>query len=221
MRKINKTPETILSSIYVQWVGEFEVNATPHSKSYTYYVDVAMNLYKCQLGVCAYTERKICPNELYLQENWQVGRHILSEDVEYNSKDHEGELDHFNPSGKDLKYWDWNNLFMIDSKVNALKSNLPVVEYLKPDLEDYSPEIYFDYDEKTNRFRPNTDIEDKKLIAEIQYMIDKILHLNHGMLRNDRSDFINIIRDKKKRGEEYKIDRFFTAVKLTLGLEPQ
>jgi hypothetical protein len=147
-----------------------------------------MNLYKCQSGVCAYTEAYICPAELYAAENWVKGRYKIPDAAEYKRTDHRGEMDHFDPKDKKVSYWNWDNLFMIDAKINGIKSDEKVAPYLKPDLENYSPEKYFDYDSDTNLFVPNTDIEDPKITEEIQNMIDKVLCLNHGVVKNDRRD---------------------------------
>ena len=64
MRKIDKDYSDILSTKYKSWVDTLEANGTKHPLSRTYYDDVAMELYRCQDGVCAYTERWICPREL-------------------------------------------------------------------------------------------------------------------------------------------------------------
>ena len=49
-------------------------------------------------------------------------------------------------------------------------------------------------------------------------MIDNVLFLNHGVIKNDRRDFINDIKMKIKNGTQYKIDRFFTAINWCLGV---
>ena len=104
------------------------------------------------------------------------------------------------------------------NSINSRKSNNSVVKYLKPDLVDYTPEKYFDYDDKTNRFIPKVEIDNDKTRNEIQYMIDNVLFLNHGVIKNDRRDFINDIKMKIKNGTQYKIDRFFTAINWCLGV---
>lgn len=212
MRKIDKDFSKINSTKYKQWVENLEASNTIHPASRTYYDDILMDLYKIQNGVCAYTERYICPEELYNNINWVDGKYILHKELEFSRTDHAGELEHFNPELKKNQYWLWDNLFMIDSTINSRKSDIKIIEYLKPDLEDYSPEKYFDYDEKTHRYVPNTDIENENTIKEIQYMIDEVLFLNHGVIKNDRRDFINDLKQKIKHGFEYKIDRFFTSV---------
>lgn len=212
MQKIDKAINTILSKKYKTWVDKLEKETKQHPKSSSYYDDVVMNLYKCQKGVCAYTEMHICISELYQETNWFDGKYKIPEGEAYNRLDHFGELEHFDSNLKEEKYWLWDNLFMIHAKINSIKSDKKIVGYLKPDLENYSPDKYFDYDEDTHRYIPNTDIEDPQQIVEIQYMIDSVLCLNHGVVKNDRRDFINDIKLKQKNGNNYAVDRFFTAV---------
>jgi len=219
MRKIDKNYDTLLSTQYKTWVGNFEENGSNHPLSRTYYDDVAMELYKCQQGVCAYTERYICPAELYESARWVDGKYLNDDSAEYRRVDHAGEMDHYDPQLKENQYWLWSNLFMIDATINSRKSNERPSTFLKPDLADYAPEKYFDYDEETHRFIPNTDIEDKNSRDEIQRMIDNVLFLNHGVVRKDRENFINDIKLKQKYNTPYKIDRFFTAVRWCIDLE--
>jgi len=214
MQKIDKSTDKILSTGYKAWLENAEVKHDAGNRYY--YDDVAMNLYKCQSGVCAYTEMHICIPELYTDDNWTKGRYKIPNTTEYKRTDHFGELEHFDAEDKKLRYWNWDNLFMIHAKINSLKSNTKTVPYLKPDLEDYSPENYFNYDDETHHFTPNTDIEDQEITNEIQYMIDKVLFLNRGGVVNERKNYINIIKDKGERGIPYNIDRFFTSVKWSL-----
>jgi hypothetical protein len=217
MQKIDKGAAVILSTKYKSWLEKLNASGNAHDGNYRYYYDdVAMNLYRCQWGVCAYTEMRICIPELYAKENWEKGRHKISEDADYNRRDHFGQLDHFDPDDKATHYWNWDNLFMIHSTINLIKTGNAVISYLKPDLPDYSPEKYFDYDEQTHRFVPNTDIADRNQSAEIQYMIDKVLCLNHGVVRNERRNYIKLLESKKQNGEPMAFDRFFTAAKWVL-----
>jgi hypothetical protein len=215
MRKIDKTK--IISTRYHTWLGKVNAKGAIHNKNYTYYYDdVVMNLYNCQEGVCAYTEMHICIPELYKSDNWINGKYKLPA-TGIKRNDHFGELDHYDPSDKTEHYWNWDNLFMIHAKVNSIKTNNPIVPYLKPDLPAYSAEKYFDYDVETHRFIPNTDIDDNNIVKEIQEMIDDVLCLNHGVVRNERRDFINNLLSKRERGEPLVIDRFFTSVTWVLA----
>lgn len=216
MQRIDKGADQIISAKYKSWLDKLEAQGKTHPLSRTYYDDVAMNLYRCQKGVCAYTEMYICPPDLYAEGNWTEGRYRIPDNAKYSRIDHLGEMDHYDPDLKKDKYWLWENLFMIHAKINGIKSKKVVVQYLKPDLEDYSPEKYFDYDENTHLYVPNVEIEDEEKRAEIQNMIDHVLFLNHGAVRNERRDFINSLKQKKEHGSEYIIDRFFTAVKQCL-----
>lgn len=219
MRKIDKNYDVLLSTQYKTWVDKYESKNKKHPESRTYYDDVVMELYKCQQGVCAYTERYICPAELYESARWVDGEYLNDVSAEFQRVDHAGEMDHFDPNLKKDKYWLWSNLFMIDAKINGIKSNEQPSSFLKPDLDDYAPEKYFDYDEETHRYIPNTDIEDKNIREEIQRMIDNVLFLNHGVVRKDRESFINDIKLKQKYKTPYKVDRFFTAVSWCIRLE--
>ncbi len=214
MQKIDKNYDEILSTKYKTWVDNLEKNKKKHPESRTYYDDVVMDLYRCQKGVCAYTEMFICPENLYDKSNWKDGEYKIPDEAAFKRTDHLGELEHFNPDLKTNQYWLWDNFFMIHSKINSLKSNKPVVDYLKPDAPDYSPEKYFDYDENTHWFVPNPDIKDEVKRAEIQRMIDEVLFLNHGVVRNERKNFVNKLKQKIKFGNTPKIDRFFTAIKM-------
>ncbi len=217
MQKKDKNYDEILSTNYKTWVDNLEKNEKKHPESRTYYDDVVMDLYRCQKGVCAYTEMFICPENLYDKDNWHAGEYKIPDQAAFDRTDHFGDLEHFNPDLKINQYWLWDNFFMIHSKINSLKSNKTIIDYLKPDAPDYSPEKYFDYDENTHRFIPNTDIEDKVKRAEIQRMIDEVLFLNHGVVKNERENFINDLKLKIRFGSSYKIDKFFTATRWCLA----
>jgi len=216
MRKIDKTNTAIIASKYKNWLDK----QGEHDGSYNYYYDdIVMNLFRCQKGVCAYTEMFICPQQLYSDVNWTKGRFKISDASEYKRTDHLGELDHFNPDDKLVRYWNWDNLFMVDAKINAIKSNKKVIDYLKPDLPSYHPDTYFEYDEITNRYIPNTSIDDIKTIEEIAYMIDEVLCLNHGVVKIERRNYIKSLQQKLTLGERLpEIDQFFTAVSWVLGV---
>jgi hypothetical protein len=105
MRKIDKNYETLLSSQYKTWLDNLEAKELKHPLSRTYYDDIAMELYKCQNGVCAYTERWICPATLYINAHWVDGKYKMDDNAEFRRVDHAGELDHFDTSLKKDKYW--------------------------------------------------------------------------------------------------------------------
>ena len=216
MQKINKTAGNIVALKYKDWLNKLPVSVNDGNYRH-YYDDVAMNLYRCQLGVCAYTEMHLCKPELYADGNWVKGKHKVPENAAYDRQGHCGEMDHFDPDDKKLRYWNWDNLFMIDASLNARKTNKPIVAYLKPDLPDYSPEKYFDYDPETNDYYPNTDIKDGNITNEIQYMINEVLYLNHPEVKYQRYNYLNLLKFQKKHGVAIHIDQFFTSVKWALG----
>ena len=212
MQKIKKTAAH-LPQKYADWLALVDKGTDTNKDFRTHYDDIVMNLYQCQQGVCAYTEAFICPAELYGENNWANGKYKIANDAAFTRVDHRGELEHFDASKKKAQYWNWDNLFMIEARINSIKTNKPVAIYLKPDVADYSPEKYFDYDEETHRFIPNTAIDDDAMVAEIRKMIDEVLCLNHGVVLKDRENYIKELKDKKQRGQDYTVDRFFTAVK--------
>ncbi len=212
MQKIDKSKAT-LPKTYLAWLAINNKGEEANKNFRNIYDDIIMNLYKCQNGVCAYTEAFICPLELYNNTNWITGKYIIPDEAEFNRIDHRGELDHFDSAGKKVQYWNWDNLFMIEAKINSVKKNKPVIDYLKPDLVEYTPEKYFEYDDQTHRFIPNTDINDANIVSEIKYMINEVLCLNHGVIRIDRENYIDELKDKKQRGQQFKVDRFFTSVR--------
>jgi len=220
MRKIDKSPETILSTKYKAWLDKLKASVGEHPADYRYYYDdVVMNLYRCQKGVCAYTERHLCTPALYDAANWVNGRPKIPDEADYNRKDHSGEMDHFDPEDKKGRYWNWDNLFMIDAAINGLKSNKRVIHYLMPGLPDYSPEKYFDFDPETGKFYPNTDIENPDTINEIEYMIKEVLYLNHPQIKHIRDNYHKMLKFLKKDGKPIIVDEFFTSVKWALGEE--
>ncbi len=75
MRKLDKTQ--ILSEIYKKWEEDLEDNNKQHPK-YTdskfrkkFYLDIVMNLFYIQNGLCAYTEQELCDEKFFKKENWQ------------------------------------------------------------------------------------------------------------------------------------------------------
>jgi hypothetical protein len=216
MQRIDKSAARIVATKYKTWVDELIATQKEHNGNYRYYYnDVVMNLYLCQNGVCAYTEMRLCYPEMYSADKWEKGRYKLAKEAEEKRTDHLGELEHYDPTDKISRFWNWDNLFMIHAKINGIKSAKPALPFLKPDLPEYSPDQYFDYDEKTHRFSANTDIEDDELRMQIQNVIDNVLLLNHGTVLNERRNYVNEVSDKRNRGQLVEIDRFYTAVSMS------
>ncbi len=149
MRKINKNCN--LSTVYKAWEKNIEEQGLPHGK-YTssngrYYLDIIMQLYHCQNGLCAYTEQILCKPEYLAEDNWQDGHYFSA----IHSKQ-KGSLDHFDPNRKEKKGWLWGNFFMVDAEVNSVKfkGKKPIDSILKPAGENYDPFYLLEYDLSTH-----------------------------------------------------------------------
>jgi hypothetical protein len=210
MRKIDKS--VILSTKYREWLEELNKSNKPHpSSSDTYYCDVVMNLLYCQKGVCAYTEKFLCGRDLLTVEHWQDGKYVKNSRESMPEK--MGELEHFDPSLKEKKYWEWDNLFVILEAVNLRKSNKEVYEILKPDSRDYDPFKLLAYDYETHRFVVNPDIKDPDQIYRVTAMI-KTLGLNFGSVKSEREEFFGEVRFDRGYSLPSRIYQFFTAYEM-------
>ena len=206
MRKIDKT--RILSTAYKKWLDKHDREEVKHPGTGTYYYDVVMNLLYCQKGVCAYTEMALCSPELYSENKWKNGRYILEK------PEHLGELDHFDPQLKTDKYWEWENLFVIESKINKRKGAKGVDNILKPDSPGYDPMVLLEYDVESHVFYPHIGIEDEELKKRIERMID-VLQLNFDFVRRERRKFLKKVFEFSEIGRSIEIDRFFTAYQMS------
>lgn len=206
MRQIDKTE--ILSTRYKQWLDKHNRDNVPHpTQSRTYYYDVVMNLLYCQKGVCAYTEMIICNPGLLNEKQWKGGK--------YNgNKENLGSLEHFDSTLKQDKFWEWDNLFVIHSKINVIKSNRQVDYILKPDSPGYNPMKLLEYDFETHLFIPHTDIPDNKKRQRIKQMID-VLQLNHSAVIYERKTFLTRVSFSISNQRSFEIDRFFTAYQMS------
>ncbi len=116
MRKIDKN--CTLSTIYKEWEEKLEEENKNHPKVDTRisrYTDVMMQLYHCQNGLCAYTERRLCDNTHYSEGKWKDGKYAHSRP----KQGIEGDLEHFDESLKSKKNeavgkkdWLWDNLLL-------------------------------------------------------------------------------------------------------------
>lgn len=190
MRKIEK--KILYSKEYEKWLKDLEDNDKPHPNydkgTRKYYNDVKLELLRCQGGLCAYTEMKLCGTEVFSVNKWENGRYKAKEKIKSL-----GQLDHFNPKLKKEKGWLWANFFVVHSDVNISEKRDKSVDYiLKPDVDDYvfSDKMLFKAD--TNMFTPNPEktFEEQKRIQE---MIDT-LGINYEPVRSIRSDFIKRLR---------------------------
>lgn len=214
MRKIHKDKSKILSTAYKKWVDKLDNDNKKHPKrSDTFYIDVMMNLLHCQKGVCAYTEMFLCESKLVTVDKWEKGKYTIENPGRF------GEIDHFNPSMKKDKCWEWDNLFVVLGRINKLKGKKKVDERFKPDSPGYDPKKFLEYHVKTHRFRPRPDIKDSTLTKSIENMI-KVLNINYGPICHERKSFLTKMFVYRKVNRPIKIDRFFTACRMT-GLQTE
>ncbi len=200
MRKLDKTQ--ILSEIYKKWEEDLEDNNKQHPK-YTdskfrkkFYLDIVMNLFYIQNGLCAYTEQELCDEKFFKKENWQEEIYIF-ENTEFK-----GHLEHYDESLKSknnqegIKDWLWSNFFMAESDTNTKIKGRKAVEkdtngkyILKPDATDYNEFELLEYDIKNNLFRANRK-QPKEKRKQIDRMIKDVLGINYGVLPKKRSKII-------------------------------
>ena len=187
MRKIDKTK--ILSTVYREWEQGLESRGEDHPKwraDYRYYLDVAMNLFYCQRGLCAYTEIRLCPSACFDPENWQEGKYYRAEKPEFF-----GQVEHFDQKLKAKKAWRWSNLFMVQADINSskVKGSGETDPILKPDTEEYDPYKLLEYNEELHLFIPNTDLPEA-LQQKITAMI-LTLGINFGPVKDRRERILN------------------------------
>lgn len=182
MRRIDKTE--ILSTEYKAWEEDLEQRDHAHplytSSNFEYYLDIVMNLFFCQHGLCAYTEMQLCPKEDFDPRHWQNGRYKASGKPHYL-----GQLEHFDERLKAKKAWLWRNLFMVHSDINTKVKRAKAVDYiLKPDSDDYDPFKLLEYNKSLHIFIANTDLpEDER--KRINTMLET-LGINFGPVRDRR-----------------------------------
>lgn len=189
MRKIEKI--ILYSKEYEKWLNDLEVqdrNHPDYDKYRKYYNDVKLELSRCQRGLCAYTEMKLCGTETFSIDKWENGRCKIKTKIEAF-----GTLDHFDPTLKKEKGWLWANFFVVSGHINkSVKRDKSVDYILKPDTDDYDPFDKMMFNARLNMFIPNP----KKTPDEqerIKEMID-MLGINYEPVRSIRSDFIKRLR---------------------------
>jgi len=183
MRKITKICD--LSTEYKKWEEGLEANNKNHppfqnkgegqTTRNKYYEDVKMQLLRCQDGLCAYTEIRLCFSDFYDISKWKNNKSIYTKDN--RSGTGTGSLEHFDSSLKKNKGWLWDNFFVIFAALNTEKNAAQVSDFLKPDRDDYDPKKWFSYDEKTDMFTPNTKLSDE--LKEMIRVSIKSLGLNN------------------------------------------
>jgi hypothetical protein len=230
MRRIDKTK--ILSTEYKEKVDEFNNSGKKHpGKSWKYRTDVVMNLLYCQRGVCAYTEMDLCDLGHIKIEKWQDGRYIalkmivdMDGNITYSETKSSkvetfGTLEHFNPKLKEEKFWDWDNLFVIHSKINTDKGSQEVDDILKPDSPGYDPFKLLAYNQKTHCFFAHPDRSEGERLRI--YNMIKVLQLNYAFVLSQRKKFFNKIKKHNVVEEELPVDQFFTAFEMVKAAKKQ
>ena len=167
-----------------------------------------MNLLHAQKGLCAYTEIRLCNEDLIAEDNWSEGC--------YNNHKPEifGQLDHFDPKLKKEKAWLWDNMFIVHSDINTKVKGKKEVDYLmKPDTKDYDEVKLLEYDCDKNVFIANSKLT-KDLQKRINDMILK-LGINYDPVLDRRRRFLSDkllqIKLNIETWESIKIDEFPTA----------
>ncbi len=222
MRKINKTCH--LSTKYKTWEEGLEANGTAHpvynSSNGEYYWDIAMNLFNCQSGLCAYTEMRICAPRYFAANNWNDERVYVNPDAPANPQI-AGQLEHFDRSLKtkdaNNKAWLWSNLFMAETNVNTkVKLINEVDNILKPDEAGYDEFELLEYNSSLNLFIANTDLSIAKQLR-VNKMI-KTLGLNFDPIKEQRRIFleskIKLIDFNVEGWETIVIEQFITAFEM-------
>jgi len=186
MRKLNKPK--ILSTKYKEWEEELERSGNPHpvynSSRNRFYKDIVANLLHIQDGLCAYTEIRLCDEDIVDNHNWENGKFAV------NNFEFKGQLDHFDPSLKTEKAWLWSNFYVVDSDVNMKKKRDSEVDsILDPGSVDYDEHRYLDYSCSTHLFIANSNLTpDEK--ERVNSMIS-VLGLNYGPIKDIRRRFLS------------------------------
>lgn len=216
MKKIDKS--VILSKVYKDWEEELERNSKNHPKysssNFRFFVDIVMNLYHCQNGLCAYTEKELLStdeNHFDIVSWSEEGKYLTNE-----LPSHLGTLEHFDESLKTDKAWLWDNFFMVLSQVNGRKGTKPIDNILKPDSPNYDPFVLLDYNYEEHIFFANvknTDLSDDEIVR-INNMI-KTLGLNY--VKDWRKKYISERIKAIEFGlEPEPVKEYVTAYEMTL-----
>lgn len=220
MRKIEKNLS--LATSYKRWLdglNKFQKNHPLYSSSNNkYYYDIVANLLWVQQGLCAYTEMFLVKLSTVAPEKWIKGT--------YPKFEFFGQLDHFDPSLKKEKGWEWDNFFVVHTDVNTKrKRDKKLNGIIKPDNKDYDPFYFLEYDFRQHHFLPNRDrtLKDQKLILEDI----NALGLNFQPIIDYRIEYLKPIIDEvllgilKISNARTRLNKFYTAFEmsiLSLGL---
>jgi hypothetical protein len=193
MRRIDKSIH--LSLNYFTWLEQITLGGNVHPKwknktiRNSYHKEVIMNLYHCQDGLCAYTEKRLCRQYLFSADKW------VDEKYTYENKpEHDGHPDHYNNTLKKDRAWSWDNLFMTHVVVNNNKGIKATLDYLKPDNINYNPFTFFlyNFDFHLYEVKQNENLTNAQ-IEEIEHQIKDVLFLNHDPIIGDRETLYKVI----------------------------
>ena len=216
MRKIDKS--ILYSTKYKNWLEALEKNGESHPKyesSGEFYVDVKLELLRCQNGLCAYTEMRLCDLNALSKDKWGDGRY---KDQKVKTA---GQVEHFDSALKKEKGWLWSNFFAADDRINMyVKRTDKVTDLMKPDHEDYDPKKRIEFDSKEYVYRASSMIENKNEREEIDRMIE-VLGINYpGHVWSRRKAFVLKLKEEIKRGifnlTDYQNTEFPTALSFIL-----
>ena len=210
MRKIDKSE--ILSSYYSNWINqeEFKEKHPKYEASNSHYIDLKMSLLYCQGGLCAYSEKRLVDLKYFDLENWEEGKYKTKLAEKYKSKII-GDVEHFNHKLKKSKGWLWDNLFVVDVHINRnIKRSQDIKDFWKPDLEEYNPYNYLEFDLETGLFIPLYSLSDKEQ-EDILNMIDT---LGLNCYDSDRKEHIELFLALNKKREP---TQYLTAWQMTLN----
>jgi hypothetical protein len=222
MRKIDK--HLSLATAYKKWLEGLTASKKKQpeysSSNNKYYYSIIANLLWVQQGLCAYTEMFLSTKNTVAPEKWKKGTFPKFEFL--------GQLDHFDPTLKNTKGWEWDNFFVVHTDVNTKrKRDKKLHGIIKPDKEDYNPFDFLEYDFKQHHFLPNRNrsVKDQRLILEDI----NTLGLNFQPIIDYRIEYLKPIVDEVQLGiltidkARKKLNKFYTAFEmsiLSLGLSP-
>ncbi len=230
MRKLDK--QQILSTEYKKWEDDLENNNKNHPKYSSsngkFYLDIVMNLFYIQKGLCAYTEQELCDEKFYKKENWVNGKYKIPDD--YEKVEFYGQLEHFDESlkskngEKGKKDWLWSNFFMAQSDTNTKIKGRKSVDkdsdgnyVLKPDELNYNKFDLLEYDYRRNIYRANRN-QNRELKTKIERMINEVLGLNYGILPRKRGkkiiQHLKSIKFKEYTWQTIPFGEFPTAIEM-------
>jgi hypothetical protein len=214
MKKIDK--DLALATSYKKWLEGLKGKKHPTytSSNHKYYYDIIANLLWVQQGLCAYTEMFLINKNNVSKEKWAKGGFPKFEFL--------GQLDHFNPTLKEKKGWEWDNFFVVHSDVNVKrKRDKKINGIIKPDKETYDPFYFLEYDFKQHHFLPNRN----RTTKEQDLILEDVntLGLNFQPIIDYRIEYLKPIIDEVQLGiitiakARQKLNKFYTAFEMSLS----